>query len=70
MHGAFNFHLQFSTDPHAVGVSDTVPNIGAGGVAMESFRVGDAGFNRGSNCTVGADAGEVEMIEEDYHDVL
>lgn len=37
---------------------------------MKPFRVSDAGFNRGRDRTVAGNAGSVEVIEEDYHDVL
>jgi hypothetical protein len=32
--------------------------------------MGDAGFNRVRDRTVGADARVIEVIEEDYHDAL
>jgi hypothetical protein len=32
--------------------------------------MGDAGFDRGSDRTVGADARVIEVIDEEYHGVL
>jgi hypothetical protein len=62
LEGEFNFHLQFSTDASAVGVCDSVPDERAGRVAVESLRVGDAGFDRGRNCAVTGNAGGIEVI--------
>lgn len=70
MKGAFDFHLQLSTDAAAVGVGDAVPNEGTGRVPVEPAGMGDAGFNRGRNCAVCGNAGSVEVIDEDYHRVL
>jgi len=60
--GAFDFHLQFSTDANPVGVCDAVPYVGTGRVPVESLRVGYAGFNRGGNGTVTGNAGSVEVV--------
>ena len=68
MEGAFNFHLKFSADAAAVGVGNPIPSVTPGGVAVEPFRVCDAGSDRGCDRTVTGNAGSVEVIEEDYHD--
>ncbi len=62
MKGEFNFHLQFSTDAAAFGVCDSIPYVGTGRVAVEPFRVGYAGFDRGSDRTVAGNAGSVEVV--------
>lgn len=63
MHGAFNFHLQFTADSNPVGVGDAVPNEGTRGVPVESAGVGDAGSDCCSDRTVTRNAGEVEVID-------
>ena len=67
MHGAFDFHLQFTTDSTAFGIGNPIPDERAGGVPAEPAGMGDAGFNRGRNRTVTRNACFVEVIEEDYH---
>lgn len=59
--------MKFSTDAAAFGVRDAVPYVGTGRVAVEPFRVGDAGFDRGCNCAVAGNAGVIEVIEEEDH---
>ena len=61
--GAFDFHLQFTTDSHTLRIGDAVPDERAGRVTVEPAGVGDAGFNRGGNCTVCGNPGSVEVIE-------
>jgi hypothetical protein len=63
MHGAFNFHLQFTTDSNPVGVGDTVPNVGTGGVPVEPFRVSDTGFNRSRNGPMSGNPRVIEVID-------
>ena len=67
LEGEFNFHLQLSADTNAVGVRDSIPNVGSGRVAVESFRVSYAGFNRSRNRAVCGNARVIEVIEEEYH---
>ena len=65
--GALDFHLQFSTDTHAVGICDSVPNERSGRVPVESLRMGYAGFDRVRDRAMRAYAGVIKMIEEEYH---
>jgi len=60
--GEFDFHLQFSADVAAVGVGNPIPYVGTGGVAVQSLRMGDAGFDRGRNCAVTGNTGGIEVV--------
>ena len=63
MQGAFDFHLQLSTDSTALGIGDAVPNERAGRVSVEPAGMGNAGADCCSDRTVTGNTGVIEVIE-------